>query len=52
MVKQLEIIHMLGFTHGDLKLQNICYSESNKSFTIIDFALATNIVDNHGNHLK
>ena len=52
MVKQLEIIHMLGVTHGDLKFQNICYSESKNSFTIIDFALVTNILDENCCHIK
>lgn len=52
MVKQLEIIHMLGVTHGDLKFQNICYNEAKNSFTIIDFALVSNIFDNNCDHIK
>ena len=25
LVSQLEVIHKLGYTHGDLKFQNICF---------------------------
>lgn len=26
LISQLEIIHKIGYTHGDLKFQNICYN--------------------------
>lgn len=48
MISQLEILHKLGYTHGDLKFQNICISEHRKTFTIIDFALVTKIFHRNG----
>mmetsp|Transcript_3089 Transcript_3089/g.4732 ORF Transcript_3089/g.4732 Transcript_3089/m.4732 type:complete len:265 (-) Transcript_3089:771-1565(-) len=49
-VSQLEIIHKLGYTHGDLKFQNICFNEETKRYTIIDFALVTKIFLRNGKH--
>jgi serine/threonine protein kinase len=50
LISQLEIIHKLGFTHGDLKFQNICYNKERDSFSIIDYALVTKIFHNNGSH--
>ena len=50
LISQLEIIHKLGYTHGDLKFQNICYNETNKNYTVIDFALVTKIFHKNGTH--
>lgn len=49
-VSQMEIIHKLGYTHGDLKFQNICYNEETKRYTVIDFALVTKIFHKNGQH--
>ena len=46
----MEIIHKLGYTHGDLKFQNICYHDQTKRFTILDFALVTKIFHKNGIH--
>ena len=51
-VSQLEILHKLGYTHGDLKFQNICFDEHTKRFTLIDFALATKIFHKNGEHQR
>ena len=40
----------MGYTHGDLKFQNICYNESTRTYTIIDFALVTKIFKPEGEH--
>lgn len=50
LVSQLEIIHRIGYTHGDLKFQNICYHLETEQFSIIDFALVTKIFHNNGQH--
>lgn len=50
LVSQLEIIHRIGYTHGDLKFQNICYNEEQDQYSIIDFALVTKLFHNNGQH--
>ena len=49
-VSQLEILHKLGYNHGDLKFQNICYNEETKIYSIIDFALVSKIFHKNGEH--
>jgi len=49
-VSQIEILHKLGYTHGDLKFQNICYNEETHQYSIIDFALVTKIFHKNGQH--
>jgi serine/threonine protein kinase len=49
-VSQLEILHKLGYTHGDLKFQNICFSEETQRYSIIDFALVNKIFHKNGEH--
>jgi tRNA A-37 threonylcarbamoyl transferase component Bud32 len=51
-VSQLEIIHKLGFTHGDLKFQNLCFNEKTSQYSIIDFALVSKIFHKNGLHKK
>ena len=51
-ISQLEILHKLGYTHGDLKFQNICFNKETKAYTIIDFALVTKIFNGSGEHKK
>lgn len=36
----------MGFVHNDIKLDNICWNESYRQCTFIDFAMATRICDN------
>jgi serine/threonine protein kinase len=50
LISQLEIIHKLGYTHGDLKFQNICFDREKQQYTIIDFALVTKIFYKNGQH--
>ena len=50
LISQMEILHKLGYTHGDLKFQNICYNEETRLYTIIDFALVTKIFYKNGLH--
>ena len=47
-VSQLEILHKLGFTHGDLKFQNMCYNPETQLYSIIDFALVSKIYQKNG----
>lgn len=47
---QLEVLHRLGYTHGDIKLQNIMYNESNGQYTLSDFSQANKIYDEEGMH--
>lgn len=49
-ISQLEILHKMGYTHGDLKFQNICYNEETKRYSLIDFALVTRIFHSNGQH--
>lgn len=49
-ISQLEILHRLGYTHNDLKFQNICFNQETKLFSLIDFALVTKIFNANGNH--
>lgn len=50
LTSQLEIIHQLGFTHGDIKFQNICYDRHTGTYTLIDFALVCKIINSKGEH--
>lgn len=55
MEKQLEpalhFLHSEGFTHGDIKLENIVYSDETKLFTFIDFEFSTRKGNEHeGNY--
>jgi serine/threonine protein kinase len=34
---QMEILHSLGYVHGDLKLQNINYNSALNRYSITDF---------------
>lgn len=52
LISQLEVFHKLGYTHGDLKFQNICYDKILKRYTIIDFAIASKICNKKGDHNK
>lgn len=52
LVSQLEILHKLGYTHSDIKFQNICYDKKANQYTMIDFALVTKMFDKHGVHKK
>jgi serine/threonine protein kinase len=47
---QLEILHQLGYTHGDIKLQNICYNQEKDSYHLIDLASAQKIFHKSGEH--
>lgn len=49
-ISQLEILHKLGFVHGDLKFQNICCNQSDNVFSIIDFGLCSKIFNKNGTH--
>jgi len=40
-ISQIEVLHNLGFVHGDLKLQNIYYNEETQSYHLNDFALVS-----------
>lgn len=41
-IPDLKILHGFGYTHGDIKLDNICArvgSDGNYKFTLIDFGI-------------
>ena len=50
MISQLEIIHKLGYTHGDINLKNICYNKDERCYSLIDFAMTEKIYSKNGNH--
>ena len=39
---------MLGYTHGDIKLQNICFDETTGTYSLIDFGLIEKIYHKNG----
>lgn len=49
-ISQLEILHKLGFVHGDLKFQNICFNKISKTYSVIDFGLCSKIFNKNGTH--
>jgi tRNA A-37 threonylcarbamoyl transferase component Bud32 len=38
MIDALNVLHKIGFTHWDIKLDNICYA--NGTYYLIDFAFS------------
>ena len=41
-IPSLKLLHSFGYSHGDLKLENICYRSTKKGqhkFTLIDFGV-------------
>lgn len=47
---QMEVLHFLGYVHGDLKLQNITYNVHLNRYTITDFTSVTKIFHKNGVH--
>ena len=45
---QLQFLHQLGYTHNDLKLQNICYNKALNSYSLIDFGSAECLYNKNG----
>lgn len=41
---------MLGYVHGDLKFQNICYDHEREGYSLIDFALVSKVFHKSGTH--
>ena len=51
MVKALEILHESGYTHNDMKLDNIMINNGQViKATLIDFGYATQFMDKNNNH--
>jgi casein kinase I homolog HRR25 len=48
LVSQLEILHELGYTHGDLNLHKICFK--NQRYSLINFSKATKFLEKNGVH--
>ena len=44
------MLHKLGYVHGDLKLQNVCFNRDMETYSIIDFALVQKIYHSNGTH--
>ena len=52
LVPALRFLHSNGCTHGDIKLDNIVYSDETKLFTFIDFEFSTRQGNEHvGNYM-
>ena len=51
LVSQLEILHKLGYTHGDIKFKNICFDKISGNYSLIDFGLAKRIFHRNGMHM-
>jgi casein kinase 1 alpha len=57
MLERLEAIHNLGFTHNDIKPDNIMLGSKNfkdkssSNIYLIDFGISSKYLDNHGVHL-
>ena len=43
LINVIEYLHSIGYTHRDLKIENIMIDEKNKRFVLIDFGLSTYI---------
>lgn len=50
LVSQLEVLHILGYVHGDLKLQNVCYDSDKDKYTFTDFTSVTKMFHKSGVH--
>ena len=52
MLSNLEILHDLGYVHGDIKPNNILISTKDSDFYLIDFGKASKFKDSKGNHIQ
>lgn len=54
-LNRLETLHKLGFTHGDIKPENICLDFTNNTqqpqVHLVDFGLSTSYLDSNGAHI-
>lgn len=53
-LKAIELLHLSGKTHNDIKLDNIMLNETNGNIgvVLIDYGLATKFKNEDGTHLK
>ena len=51
-ISQLEILHRLGYCHGDVKFQNICFNQAKNVYSLIEFGSVSNLFSKNGNHKK
>lgn len=49
-LNKIEVLHDIGFVHGDLKLQNLCIKDG--VIKLIDFGISTNIYEENGKHIR
>jgi len=55
LLESIEYLHECGYTHGDIKPQNICLTRgvgSQLTLHLIDFGLAKNYLNSDGSHVE
>ena len=56
LLERIRCLHRVGYTHGDLKPQNICLSKDEKTdeltLYLIDFGMAQSFLDKRGQHRR
>lgn len=57
LVKAIEILHETGYSHNDLKLENLMLmdakgDEDSNNVVLIDYGYAARFADKQGNHIK
>lgn len=52
LIKAISFIHSFGYSHGDVKLQNILLREDETKIKICDFGLAKRFLHNDNSHVK
>lgn len=53
LIDRLQTLHSIGYTHGNLTLENLCFSlEDPSKLFLIDFSDSTKFVNENGIHIK
>ena len=52
LVSQLEILHSMGYVHGELNFHNVCFDEASQRYSIINFSKVIKVLRKNGQHAK
>lgn len=52
-IKRLKDLHFIGYTHNDIKPENILIGKTDpEQIYLIDFGISSTFLDKNGNHIQ